>query len=332
MIEVENLIKDYGQVRALHGVSFEVPRGQVLGFLGPNGAGKSTTMKILTGYLFPTAGRAVLAGHDVTEEALEVRRKVGYLPESNPLYMDMRVDDYLRFAADVRGVPAKDQKRSLDRVIHDCGLQRVVKKGVIELSKGYKQRVGLAQAMIHEPEILILDEPTSGLDPNQIIEIRDLIRHIGQNRTVILSTHILQEVEASCDRILIITQGRLAADGTAQELCDQLPAGPLEVEVIGPAEAVEQQLRELFTGGRIDLLPAHHARHGGHAFRISVPPHMDEHAREAVYDLVQVNQWKLVHLYRQRANLEAVFRKFTLSAEAADELEHKARGEEVAHA
>jgi gliding motility-associated transport system ATP-binding protein len=335
MIHVENLSKDYGQVQAVRGVSFDVPRGQVLGFLGPNGAGKSTTMKILTGFLTATGGTASIAGFDVATQSLEVRRKVGYLPESNPLYMEMRVDDYLRFVAEIRGIKASNRKTEIDRVVDACGLGLVYKKDIDELSKGYKQRVGLAQAMIHDPEVLILDEPTSGLDPNQIIEIRDLIRHLGTQRTVILSTHILQEVEAACDRILIISQGQLVADGSSADLCEELPPGPLEVEIVGPLEAIQQQLAELFVQGHVDHLAEGHARHGGQFFRIHVPLSMDEHAREAVYDLVRGNEWKLVHLYRQKASLEDVFRKYTLSEEEAESLAERDLtsrvGEEVSH-
>ena len=335
MIHVENLSKDYGQVHALRGVSFDVPRGQVLGFLGPNGAGKSTTMKILTGFLTATGGTASIAGFDVTTQSLEVRRRVGYLPESNPLYMEMRVDDYLRFVAEVRGVTGGARQVEIDRVVDACGLDRVYKKDIDELSKGYKQRVGLAQAMIHDPEVLILDEPTSGLDPNQIIEIRDLIRHLGTQRTVILSTHILQEVEASCDRVIIVSQGQIVADGSSAELCESLPSGPLEVEIVGAKDSILQQLKELFVQGEVEHLPDGHARHGGHFFRIHVPLAMDEHAREAVFDLVRGNDWKLVHLFRHKASLEDVFRKHTLSEEAAEALavrDVSSRvGEEVTH-
>src|SRR5262245_12818673 len=180
MIVVENLTKDYGLTHALRGVSFEVKSGEVIGFLGPNGAGKSTTMKILTGYLLPTSGRATVDGLEVVEEPLAVRRRLGYLPESTPLYSEMLVDEYLRFAAEIRGVPAREVRAAVDRVEDTCGLRGVTGKSILELSKGYRQRVGLAQAMVHTPDVLILDEPTSGLDPNQIVEIRSLIMRLGQ--------------------------------------------------------------------------------------------------------------------------------------------------------
>jgi ABC-2 type transport system ATP-binding protein len=189
MIDVDQLTKHYGPTRALHGISFRVQRGEVVGFLGPNGAGKSTTMKILTGYLLPTSGTATVDGLDVVAQSLEVRRRIGYLPESTPLYGEMLVRDYLEFAAAIRGVSGRAAGAAVDRVVGLCGLQRVVGKNIVELSKGYKQRVGLAQAMVHEPDVLVLDEPTSGLDPNQIVEVRKLIQQLAERHTVILSTH-----------------------------------------------------------------------------------------------------------------------------------------------
>ena len=223
MIEVDRLSKSYGSAQALRGISFRVARGEVVGFLGPNGAGKSTTMKILTGFLLPTSGSARVAGLDVVEDSLEVRRRIGYLPESTPLYTEMRVDEYLRFAAEIRGVPGRRVRDAVDRVVVLCGLQRVVGKDILELSKGYRQRVGLAQAMVHEPDLLVLDEPTSGLDPNQIIEVRDLIQRLGAEHTVILSTHYLQEVEAACSRVIVIDRGEIVGDGTQMELVAALP-------------------------------------------------------------------------------------------------------------
>jgi len=218
MIEVKDLVKRYGSVLALDGVSFKVRGGEVLGFLGPNGAGKTTTMKILTCFIAPTSGQVSVAGHDIFGEPLEVRRRVGYLPENAPLYPDMRVVEYLDFVGEVRSMARKERASAMDRVIAECGLTEVVDREIRNLSKGYRQRAGLAQAMMHDPQILILDEPTSGLDPNQIAEIRDLIRKMGRERTVILSTHHLAEVEATADRVLIVHHGKLVADGTPREL------------------------------------------------------------------------------------------------------------------
>ena len=316
MITVQNLVKMYGQVAALQGITFEVPSGQVVGFVGPNGAGKSTTMKILTGFLYATKGKAALEGIDVRENPLEVRRRVGYLPETNPLYTDMRVDDYLSFVAEVRGVKGARRRAAMDRVVQVCGLGTVFKKGISELSKGFRQRVGLAQAMIHDPQILILDEPTSGLDPNQIVEIRDLIRSLGTNRTVVLSTHYLQEVEAACDRIIIVAQGNIVADGTGEELCARLPAGALALEIIGPPDTVHGKLKDAFTGARVDMAPQVEGS-GSTRFHVVFASEPDTDAREIAHDLVQANGWKILELKRKSASLEDVFRRLTANGAAA---------------
>lgn len=215
-ISVQSLQKNYGEQKAVDQISFEVGKGEIVGFLGPNGAGKSTTMKILTGYLQPDGGKASVSGIDVQEHPLQTKKKIGYLPESNPLYYDMYVREYLHFMADVHQV--KDSVARVNEVITQVGLTRESDKKIGQLSKGYKQRVGLAAALIHNPEVLILDEPTTGLDPNQIIEIRDVIRQLGQEKTILFSSHILQEVEAICDRVIIINKGRLIADSTVSEL------------------------------------------------------------------------------------------------------------------
>ena len=218
MIEVENLSKKYGTFEAVKGVSFSLGHDQVLGFLGPNGAGKTTVMKMLTAFHFPTSGQVKIDGISIEDDPVEVKKRIGYLPENNPLYGDMNSDEYLSFIASARLIPKGKRQKALDGAIAACGLEEVRKQRIENLSKGYKQRVGLAQAIIHDPEILILDEPTSGLDPNQIIEIRSLIRELGKSKTVILSTHILQEVEAVCSQVLILNEGRIAAQGTAEEI------------------------------------------------------------------------------------------------------------------
>ncbi len=218
MIEVEKLVKEFGPTKAVSGIDFSIELGEVVGLLGPNGAGKSTTIRILTTYLAPTSGWASVAGFDVTKEPLEVRRRLGYLPENAPVYEEMRVNDYLSFIIQARGIPSAERAAALERICAVTGISTVLKKSLGELSKGFRQRVGLAQAMVHDPEILILDEPTSGLDPNQIVEIRNLIREIGKKKTIILSTHILAEVEATCDRVIIIHKGRIVADGKLQDL------------------------------------------------------------------------------------------------------------------
>ena len=218
MIKANGLTMNYGPVRALDHVSFEVNQGEIVGLLGPNGAGKSTTMKILTTYLHPTEGTAEVAGTDILKDPLKARRKIGYLPEILPLYMDMEVRGYLSFVGKARGLTGSQLKKRTDAVLDSCGLRPMYRKIIRELSKGFKQRTALAQALIHDPEVIILDEPTSGLDPHQILEIRDLIGHLSENKTVMLSTHILTEVEATADRIVIISRGRIVGDGTVDEL------------------------------------------------------------------------------------------------------------------
>lgn len=217
-IKVSNLTKYYGNSLAVDNISFEVNKGEILGFLGPNGAGKSTTMKIITTYLPPTSGSVEFDGLDVEEDSLAIRKKFGYLPEQNPLYTDMLVTDYLDYVAALDGVPANMIKEKREEMVRVCGLETMRDKVIGELSKGFRQRVGLAQAMINNPDVLILDEPTSGLDPNQIIEIRNLIKKLGKQKTVILSTHILSEVQATCNRVIIINKGKIVADGSPEEL------------------------------------------------------------------------------------------------------------------
>ncbi|MAB91112.1 MAG: MFS transporter [Planctomycetes bacterium] len=218
MIEVEDLRKNYGAFRALRGVDFTVDKGEILGFLGPNGAGKTTTMKILTGFLNPTAGKAVVAGHNVLEDSVTVRRRIGYLPEHTPLYEDMTVKEYLRFCGRLRSMGGAHLSDRITRVVGLTALEPKFNALIHTLSKGYRQRVGIAQALLHEPEILILDEPTVGLDPNQVVDVRSLIREIGEARTVVLCSHILPEVEATCGRVVIINVGEIVADGTPEEL------------------------------------------------------------------------------------------------------------------
>ena len=225
-IQVNNLSKKYGQQLALDSISFSIPSGEVVGFLGPNGAGKSTTMKILTGYIPASSGDASICGLDLAERSLEVRTLVGYLPEHNPLYLDMYISEYLLFAAGIAGV--KNTKKALEMVIELTQLGPERNKKIGQLSKGYRQRVGLAQALIHDPKVLILDEPTSGLDPNQVVEIRNVIKNLGSEKTVLLSTHIMQEVEAMCNRVILINKGKIIADNTLEGLKETAPSDSLE--------------------------------------------------------------------------------------------------------
>jgi ABC-2 type transport system ATP-binding protein len=243
MIEAEGLTMRYGPVRALNNVSFKVNRGEIVGLLGPNGAGKSTTMKILTTYLHPTGGRAKVGGIDVLENPLEARGAIGYLPETLPLYMDMEVCAYLKFVGNARGLTGGYLKERTELVLEECGLEAMYRKVIRELSKGFKQRTALAQALIHDPDIIVLDEPTSGLDPHQIVEIRELIRKLAGGKTVLLSTHILQEIEASADRIIIISNGSLVADGTFDELRDGVKKHErVKISVKGESKEIERLL------------------------------------------------------------------------------------------
>jgi len=244
MIEVESLTKRYGRATAVDGISFRVEKGEILGFLGPNGAGKTTTMRILTCYLPPTEGTARVAGYDVFTQPMEVKRRVGYLPETPPLYPDLTVRDYLTFCAKVKGVAPRDRRRRVDEAIERCRAGDVRTTLIAKLSKGYRQRVGLAQATLHNPEVLILDEPTAGLDPKQIIETRELIRSLGGTHTVILSTHILPEVSMTCGRVVIINKGRVVAEDSPQNLTRRLKgAGTLHLEVRGEEAGVYEALR-----------------------------------------------------------------------------------------
>ena len=239
LIKVENLSMRYGITQALSGVSFQVGRGEILGFLGPNGAGKTTVMKILTTVIFPTQGTAQIGGHDVQTDPIAVRRMIGYLPEAVPLYTEMQVDEYLSFVGSARGIKGNDLRGRLDWVVQQCGLKKVWKKLIGELSRGFRQRVGLGQALIHDPEVLILDEPTTGLDPLQIIEIRQLLKSIAPNKAILFSTHVLQEAEAIANRIAIINVGKIVAEGALQELKKGYPS--LEASFIDRLKGQQQQ-------------------------------------------------------------------------------------------
>ncbi|PIQ60551.1 MAG: ABC transporter [Bacteroidetes bacterium CG12_big_fil_rev_8_21_14_0_65_60_17] len=307
MIEVDHLVKLYGAERAVNDISFEVKQGEVLGFLGPNGAGKSTTMKTITCYLPPTEGTVRVDGRDVRTDGLEVRRRIGYLPEHTPLYTDMVVRDYLAFMARMRGVDPGDVRDRIRDMAARCGLESVLHKQIDTLSKGFRQRVGLAQAMIHNPPILILDEPTTGLDPNQIVEIRELIRSIGQEKTVILSTHILPEVQASCDRVLIIHRGNLVADGTPGELqAGYQGAQTVHIRVDADARAVWQVLAPL-EGVEV----AHQEQDAEGWTHCVVSTREKADLRPELFRLAVENGWTLAELYRDEADLEDVFRQLT---------------------
>lgn len=305
-IEVDKLTKHYGTVRAVDGISFQVNESEVVGFLGPNGAGKSTTMKILTGYIGPTSGRARVASVDVLEKPLQARRHIGYLPEQNPLYDDMTVMEYLGFIAAIREVPAAKRQARIREIALLCGLADVIGKLIGEMSKGYRQRVGLAQAMIHDPDILMMDEPTSGLDPNQIVEIRSLIKEIGQRKTVILSTHILPEVQATCGRAIIIHDGKIVADGSLDELQRREQGNHYRLVIEGPTagEATEQVQRVQ------GVSEARVVSQNG-TLEIDISGSVDTDLRRAFFRLAVDRGWTLLEMRRDIATLEDVFRKLT---------------------
>tara|TARA_B100001029_G_C15047545_1_gene448236 strand:- start:840 stop:1757 length:918 start_codon:yes stop_codon:yes gene_type:complete len=304
MIIVKGLVKNYDTVKAVQSIEFTINHGEVVGFLGANGAGKSTTLKILTGYLTPTSGDVSIDGLNINYYSHEIKKIVGYLPESNPLYMEMFVYDLLKFTANTRGIFGTDFKSALDRVVEQCGLKEVVHKKVGECSKGYKQRVGLACAMIHDPKILILDEPVTGLDPNQIIEIRKLIKKLGKEKLVLMSSHILQEIEATVDRIIIIDKGKIVADGTTKKLMNEFMGNiELTLEIIGLTDAKIVKMKNEFSKIKITKL------RGNHKAVLSYKKKNDP--REKVFDFIVKNKLSLLQMSTKTANLEDIFRKLT---------------------
>jgi ABC-2 type transport system ATP-binding protein len=319
MIEVQSLTKKYGQVEAVKGVSFTVGKDQVLGFLGPNGAGKTTVMKVLTGYHFPTSGDARIDGIAVGEDPVEVKKRIGYLPESVPLYGDLTVVEYLAFIARARLIPSEGRSKAIDESVAACGLGEVRRKRIENLSKGYKQRVGLAQAIIHDPPILILDEPTSGLDPNQIIEIRSLIKDLGKRKTVILSTHILQEVEAVCSQVLILHEGRIAAQGRPDEIAGSLKGGDTWELVLKGHNAVAGDTVAAVT----ETLAALGEAAGQELSRVNVRAlddgtvsaafflSGDGAAGEPIFDWAVSQGFKILMMNRKKLSLEDIFVKLT---------------------
>ena len=299
-IQVSNLVKQYGEQKAVNNISFKVDKGEIVGFLGPNGAGKSTTMKIVTGYILPDAGNATVSGIDVLKEPLESKKKIGYLPESNPLYYEMFVREYLDFIADVHQV--KNKKAKIEQVIATVGLTPESRKKIGQLSKGYKQRVGLAAALIHDPEVLILDEPTTGLDPNQIIEIRDVIKKLGREKTVLFSTHILQEVEAICDRVIIINKGTLVADDRLENLQKNISRG--SIIILELKESIDENvLSGKFDGQVTTLNPT------TWQFTTTDP----EKLKKQILELTLQNNLNIVSLQSSEQSLEEIFRSLTKS-------------------
>lgn len=306
MIEVKDLTKNYGTFPAVKRVSFSIGKGEVVGLLGPNGAGKTTIMKVLTCYHYPDGGTATLNGFDVVREPLAVKRQIGYLPEMAPVYTDLNVYEYLNFIAEARGIDAAERKRRIEETAAECGLSSVLYKEIGNLSKGYRQRTGLAQAIIHKPEILILDEPTTGLDPNQIIEIRNLIKNIGKEKTVLLSTHILQEVEAVCDRVLIVNDGLIAAEGTTEEIGKSLKGEPtLHLVLAGDGSGVEERLKEC---AAVTAVRPAETKEGFAAFTVQLT---SENAAAEIFDWAVKNRYRIAEMYLEKIGLEDIFIRLT---------------------
>jgi ABC-2 type transport system ATP-binding protein len=308
MIEVENLSKTYSGFRAVQGISFHVDKGEIVGFLGPNGAGKSTTMKVLAGYLPPTDGKIRIAGYDVVTDSIEVRKRIGYMPENVPLYTDMRVTEFLRFRAELKKVARRKIKERVELVKERTSLKDVENKIIGTLSKGYRQRVGLADAMVHDPDLLILDEPTIGLDPNQIRSVRDLIKELGKHHTILLSTHILSEVELTCSRVLVINRGRIEASDTPANLTKLVRGGgAIVLEVKAAGADVVAKMKALPDVDDVEvLLPSDD---GWSHVKIFAKPGVD--IRDRVYDVVRKNNWLLRELSRVKATLEEAFIELT---------------------
>ncbi|HLF46072.1 MAG TPA: gliding motility-associated ABC transporter ATP-binding subunit GldA [Chitinophagaceae bacterium] len=306
-IEVNNLLKVYGEQKAVNNISFKINKGEIVGFLGPNGAGKSTTMKIITGYLQQTGGSAFVCNKNVADDPIKIKKKIGYLPELNALYYEMYVKEYLEFIAELHSI--ENKQRAIETVIETVGLKLEAKKKIGQLSKGYKQRVGLAAALIHDPEVLILDEPTSGLDPNQLVEIREVIRQQGKNKTVLFSTHILQEVEAICDRVIIIHQGKIVADDKLSNL--QAGNANRHVVIVQFKETVEKFLLEKIKG----LLTVEKIDHSNNnqvtGVTYKLETNQPESLRKQIFEFALLHHLNIVSLYSENRSLEEVFRTLT---------------------
>ena len=313
MIEVKNLTKNYGSFAALKGISFHIEKGEVIGFLGPNGAGKTTTMRILTCFMPPTSGRAIVAGYDVFSDSLAVRKRVGYLPENVPLYHEMTTHGYLKYVAKIKGTPQKELTNRIDYVMNACGLLDRQHQIIGQLSKGYRQRVGLAQSLIHNPDVIILDEPTSGLDPRQVIEIRELVKELGKDRTIILCTHILAEVSLTCERVIIINEGEIAGDillsngsvssierasGTQASLNN---SNTLDLEIHGNPQEIESALAEIPGVDVIDIRDS--------IYRVSYP--IDVDLRSNISSTIIARGWKLLEMRSIEMTIEEVFLRLT---------------------
>jgi ABC-2 type transport system ATP-binding protein len=310
MIHVENLTRYYDNFCAVDGISFDIQKGEILGLLGPNGAGKTTTLRMLTGYLEPSTGQIKVQDYIIGPDTLEIKKRIGYLPESAPLYHDMIVYDYLEYVAEIRGLDTAKKQTRIKELGQLCGLNAVMHKTIGELSKGYKQRVGLAHALMNDPEILVLDEPTSGLDPNQIVEIREIIRQIGREKTIILSTHILSEAEATCDRIVIIHHGKIVADGSTQTI--KQTAGKERIIHMTLTDADFSSVHSLLepVAGIIRIENANSPESNTLQIRITLVSDAD--IRKDIYRVIRKTDWTLLEFRQEAQSLEHIFRELTL--------------------
>ena len=309
MISVSNLSKNYGNVKAVDSISFDLKDGEVVGFLGANGAGKTTTLKMITGYLVPTNGEIKVNGLDIVDNTSEIQEMIGYLPELNPLYTEMRVYDYLEFLGSIRNIKGSDFKQALSRVVDKCGLSGVVHKVIADCSKGYKQRIGLAAAMIHDPKILILDEPVTGLDPNQIVEIRSLIKSLGKEKLVFMSSHILQEIQATVDKIIIIDKGKIVANGTNEELMSDFMGNvSLEMEVMKATKKSAQELQ-----AKIPSVKFISMEKSGGVQKVNFEYPKDKDPREDIFKYAVKSKWVILKMMPRTTNLEDIFRNLTSS-------------------
>ncbi|MEE3153317.1 MAG: ATP-binding cassette domain-containing protein [Candidatus Neomarinimicrobiota bacterium] len=307
MIRIDSLSKEFGAVKAVRSISFSLNDGEIVGFLGANGAGKSTTLKMMTGYLTPTAGNVYVDDQNIIDNSLDIQKQIGYLPELNPLYAEMKVHEYLKFHAEIRHIIGEEFNKALKRVVGECGLQGVVHRTVGNCSKGYKQRIGLAAAMIHDPKILILDEPVSGLDPNQIVEIRELIKKLGKEKLVLMSSHILQEIQATVDRIIIIHEGKIVADGTSEELIsDSKGMTQLHLEISGSEENDIQDMKAV-----IPSITVNSIKKDGPLVQVILEYQNTVDPRKDVFEYAVEKGWIITEMSASKRNLEDIFRHLT---------------------
>ncbi|MEL0270345.1 MAG: ATP-binding cassette domain-containing protein [bacterium] len=308
MIKVENLSKNYGSVKAVKSISFELKDGQVVGFLGANGAGKSTTLKIMTGYISPSSGNVFYGEKNIQDDTSEIQKDIGYLPELNPLYSEMIVHDYLKFISEVRGISENDFKNAFQKVVEECSLNAVAHRTIANCSKGYKQRIGLAAALIHDPKILILDEPVTGLDPNQIVEIRELIKKLGKEKIVLMSSHILQEIQATVDRIIIINEGSIVADGSSEELLNDSAKGKADLK-LEVSNADENDIRDM--KATIPSIDIKNISKEDSFTRINIEFPSNGDPREDIFKYAVDKNWVILEMVTSKQNLEDIFRKLT---------------------